>query len=461
MLGLTLIGATQNLWSFTEAVAPAVAPGLGMTETRFNFTGDRLRNHPPPTRGRVRLYDLGRPGLILEITSNGAKSFRVYRKFKGRPVNITLGRFDPAMIETRDLPAGSKPLDVLGNSAKLNVKMARKVANAVIAELDAGKNPAEAFIGNEMTLGQLFERYRAHLIAEGKKGVAGTTWCFQRYVGALPDEPRKRHGQERAKAPGGVNWQRRLLSSIEQSDISQLRLDVGRRVGHTTANRVVELLRAMFNFALKQRLYAGENSAAHVGKYKIASRERFLRADELPKFLKALDDEEQNFADYVMLSILIGARRGNILRMRWDELSLDGARWTISGELMKNGEQLSIPLVKEAVDILKRRAGERGKNAKFVFPGRTPHGHAGPFRKQWAQLVARAGVPDLHVHDLRRSLGSWMAGSGASTVMTMRALGHKSINAALIYQRLADEPVRHAMQAGVSALLKAGKKRSK
>ncbi len=48
--------------------------------------------------------------------------------------------------------------------------------------------------------------------------------------------------------------------------------------------------------------------------------------------------------------------------------------------------------------------------------------------------------------------GSWLAGTGASTVVTMRALGHQSINAALVYQRLADDPVREAMQRAVTAM---------
>ncbi len=52
-----------------------------------------------------------------------------------------------------------------------------------------------------------------------------------------------------------------------------------------------------------------------------------------------------------------------------------------------------------------------------------------------------------------------MASSGSSTVLTMRALGHRSINAALIYQRLAADPVREAMQRAVSAMAQASKGR--
>jgi hypothetical protein len=58
---------------------------------------------------------------------------------------------------------------------------------------------------------------------------------------------------------------------------------------------------------------------------------------------------------------------------------------------------------------------------------------------------------------LRRSLGSWMASTGATMVATQRALGHKTIAASLIYQRLAQDPVRSAMQRATSELTRAAK----
>ena len=81
----------------------------------------------------------------------------------------------------------------------------------------------------------------------------------------------------------------------------------------------------------------------------------------------------------------------------------------------------------------------------------------GPPRRQWEKLLERAGLSELHIHDLRRTLGSWISNTGASTVMTMRALGHRSIDAALIYQQSEIDPVRNAMQRGVAGFLQAAK----
>ena len=424
-----------------------------MPSTRFAFTGAKLTSLPVPKESRACYYDATLRGLMFEITPKGTKSFRVYRKFRGRPLKITLGNFDASLPETREIPAGAEPLDLLGHCPALNLRMARKLALAVMAELDTGVNPAESRRG--ITLGELFARYAKDRRREGKRNVDGLTWMWQRYLGQLPDEPPKPHGAKRTKAHGAVNWENRRLAEIDHPQVSRLRLDLAEKVGQTTSNRVMELLHALYSFARKQRLYDGDNPAAGAGEFKLISRERFLQQDEAPRFFKALDQfDDKDFADYVRLSLFTGARRNNVLRMRWDELNLEGARWIVTGEFMKNGEPLTIHLVNEAIDILQRRAKNATDNP-WVFSGDTAAGHMGPQRKKWLQLVTAAKAPDLRIHDLRRSLGSWMSSTGANTVLTMRALGHKSINAALIYQRLAADPVRGAMQTAVSAMMKA------
>jgi integrase len=423
-----------------------------MQSTRFGFTGAKLRSLAAPAIGRTYFYDADVRGLAIELTANGAKSFRVYRKFQGRPIKITLGPFDPDLPETRELPDGAQPIDLLGNHPALNVRMARKLAIAVMRELDTGVNPAERNRG--LTLGKVFTTYREHLRAEGKKGVDGVVWYWQRYLGQLPEERKRKHGQERQKAPGGVDWENREMAQITHPHVVRLRVDLAEKVGRTTANRVMQLLKAIFNYARRERLFNGENPVKGIRLYNLPSRDRFLREEEVRKFFETLQQFEADFQDYVNLSIYVGARRGNVLRMRWDEVSLDGGRWTVTGEKMKNGENLTIPLVVEAVEILRRRA--QTAIGDWVFAGETKKGHAGPFRRQWERFVKAAGVPDLHVHDLRRSLGTWMISSGSSTALTMRALGHKTIHAALVYQRALDRAIKQGMQRAVSAITKAG-----
>jgi len=435
-----------------------------MANQRFTFARAKLHALPLPRKRREYYYDEVVRSLALSVFATGKKSFMVYRKLKGRPLKITLGPFDSAIPDTHDLPAGANPLDLLTNKAALNIRKARKLATAVNASLDVGVNPSaekrrqRQREGAELTLGELFERYREdHLLADGKKRPSGVVWYFERYLGGVPGGPARKHGRKRTKAQGAVNWQDRRISTIQSDEVGRLRAALAKNISPTTANRVMELLKAIFNFGRKNKLCAGENPAADFPKFKLQSRDRRIQSYEARKFFEILDAESDlDFRDYTYLAICTGARRGNLLQMRWDELSLDGAAWRVAGERMKNGDPLVIPLVPRAVEILRRRRAANLTDNPWVFPGRTTTGHAGPFRFQWARFIQKADVPDLRVHDLRRTLGSWMSSTGASTVMTMRALGHKTIDAALVYQRLELAPVRDAMATGISGLLKAG-----
>lgn len=70
--------------------------------------------------------------------------------------------------------------------------------------------------------------------------------------------------------------------------------------------------------------WEGDNPCARNKEYKSQSRDRFLEGDELPKFFEALGEEPNTTArDYILASLLTGARRTNVLEMRWDQVNLE------------------------------------------------------------------------------------------------------------------------------------------
>jgi len=81
--------------------------------------------------------------------------------------------------------------------------------------------------------------------------------------------------------------------------------------------------------------------------------------------------------------------------------------------------------------------------------------HITPPKKRWQNLLQRCGIDNLRIHDLRRSLGSWQAITGASLVIIGKSLGHKSADATMIYARLNTDPVRASVGAATSAMLEA------
>jgi integrase len=155
-----------------------------------------------------------------------------------------------------------------------------------------------------------------------------------------------------------------------------------------------------------------------------------------------------------MLSLLTGGRKSNVLAMRWDEISFGRAEWRIPET--KNGDPLTVALSMQAIEILNDRRAKT--NSEWVFPSDgSASGHLADPKKAWQRILARAEIKDLRIHDLRRSLGSWQASTGASGYVIGKSLGHKSQQATQIYARLNLDPVRESVERATQAMMAAGR----
>src|SRR5262249_5238136 len=151
--------------------------------------------------------------------------------------------------------------------------------------------------------------------------------------------------------------------------------------------------------------------ARGIKKFREHDRDRFLQSDELPRFFAALDAEpNEHYRHLFLVALLTGVRRGNVLAMRWDQLHLDAATWTLPET--KNGHPVTVVLVSEVVEILRERQARCGASP-WVFPGRGKSGHLEEVKSAWQRILDRAGIADLRIHDLRRTLGSWQVATGA------------------------------------------------
>jgi len=343
-----------------------------MSETfKLHFSKRALLSLPLPTDGqRVSYWDKRVPGLALRVTASGSKAFYVYRRVKGRPARIRLGGFP-----------------------ELTVEQARKRAAAMNMEIMAGGDPQERkrTMREEMTFGELFEQY-----LETHAKVHKRTWA-----------------QDKAQQKRYLTrWKSRRASSITHSDVKALHARLGKANGPYAANRVVALLHTVWEKA-REAGYSGPNPASGVRKFKEQSRERFLQADELPKFFKALEAETPTWRDFFMVALMTGARRGNVLGMKWADVHLDRATWVIP--MTKSGAAVTLPLAPQVVDILKARKAET--KGEYAFPSRGKTGHLVEMKSAWARVLDRAGLDDLRIHDLRRTLGSWQAAGGSSLLV--------------------------------------------
>lgn len=430
-----------------------------MPAEKLAFTPARVAAFPVPDAGRVFYHDADTRGLSLRVSVNGERVFYVYRKVAGKPVKVALGPFDPALPASREIARGVDPLRYIGNRPRLNVRMARALAQAVANELGKGSNPADVartarrHRDGELTLGAAFDRYEAdHLLPHGRRSAADLRNLFERYMGAVPAGTKKPHGRPRTKSPHGVDWSRRPLSRITANDVRRLMVTLKDGHGGNTANRSFELLRALFNKLGEWKLHDGGNPCAGLSKFTEESRDRFLRGDELPAFFAALNAlSDGAFKDFVSLALYTGARRSNVLGARWADIDLHAGLWTIPGKVSKSGKPMTLPLTRRALEVLTRRR-EADAKAAFVFPAASATGHMVMPKRQWAVFVKASGLTDFRLHDLRRSAGSWAAMTGASLPIIGKALGHKSSASTEVYARLQTDPVLAALQRAQDAM---------
>lgn len=434
-----------------------------MASEIFNFTRASISGIAPPEKGRTYYRDEKARSLLIDVQASGTKTFQVYRKVSGRPTRIALGQFNPNLPESRDIPNGTDVLSLIGNTAELNVKIARKLADAVNASLDKGVNPAQhardirMLASQELTLRQAFDRYYAdHLEPQGKRTAGDLCNDFDRYLGKVAPGQKKLRGKEKVKSPGSVDWEMRKLSSISQSNVRKLMIDLKENVGSRTANKVFVLLRSVYNKMTDWKLYTGENPCIGIEKFKENSRERFVTGEELPRFMAAVEKlDNQDFKHFVLLSLYTGARRANVLAMRWQDLNFHAGILTVPSEFSKNGSALTVPLTTVARNILERRKASMTVVSPYVFPANSVSGHMAPPNKRWKTLLADAEITDLRLHDLRRSIGSWAAMGGTSLPIIGKMLGHKTSQATTVYARLQFDPVKVAMESATSAMEKA------
>jgi integrase len=344
---------------------------------------------PCPETGQIFLRDTDIPGFGVRLTKSG-KTFVLEKRIHGPMRRITIGAYGP-----------------------LSLEQARERAIGLTHEIIQGHDPAQA------------RQARRH----------EPIW---RELTALYLE---RHGPRKRTAWNDRNmlnryfagWQNRRSSSLARSEVA--------------------LVRKMFNLARLWGRHTGENPATGIELFPEETRDRFLQPHELPKLFEALNEDPNPYVKTALLiALLTGARRGEVLAMRWGDVDLAQAIWRIPDTKARRPHWLPLP---QPVVTLLQALPHLHENP-YVFPGRDGRSHLVDISKAWTRIRTQAGLADVRIHDLRRTLGSWLAASGASLPLIGKALNHSQVSTTAIYARLSLAPVRAALESNAQRMLSAG-----
>jgi integrase len=341
---------------------------------------------------RRELADDYMRGLYLVVQPTGSKSWAVRYRHGGRSHKHTVGPY-PAF----------------------DLKQARDAAAKVLRAVAEGRHPEQRQSGSvEDAVAQFLERH-------GKNY-----------------RPKPRSEAERLLRLHVVgNWGRRKLEEITRADVRAM---VARIKAPIAANRVLSIVRKLFNWAVENDLIVNSPVAGLKAPHAETSRDRVLTDDELRRVWQAAEGLGPLNGAVVRLLVLTGQRRNEVAHMQWGELDLEKRLWTLPRERVKNDRRHEVPLSPQAVATIQAlpRISDR-----FVF-STNAESPVNDFGKNKGRLDELSGVSDWVLHDLRRTVASGMARLGISLSVIEKVLNHVSGSFAGIvgvYQRheFADE----------------------
>lgn len=207
----------------------------------------------------------------------------------------------------------------------------------------------------------------------------------------------------------------------------------------STLNRYKSALSAVFTWARRRRLMprGWVNPCREIPALpENNERIRFLATAERERLLAVAKTSTcARFFLLVLMALVTGARRGELLGLRWRDLDLEAG--TAMLHHTKNGRPRVLPLTPAVLAEL-RRLGRNDPEA-LLFPGRARHGRPSQpmdIDHAWGRALADARIENFRFHDLRHSCASYLAQSGASLLEIADVLGHQSLDVTRRYAHL-------------------------
>ena len=166
---------------------------------------------------------------------------------------------------------------------------------------------------------------------------------------------------------------------------------------------------------------------------KPTERDRVLAHKELAAVWKGCGSLPDPWRSMVRMLILTGQRRTEVAGMRWEEVDLDAALWTIPRERVKKDRPHSVPLAPAAMAILRELANHGAEG--FVFTTTGGRSASSNFNKMKAKLDAACGVAEWVFHDLRRTVRSGLAALGVPREVARAVVNHADGKIDRVYNR--------------------------
>lgn len=375
----------------------------------------------PPAQGSSIIWDTTVRGFGLRTYPTGAKKFIFRYRLRARTRWHVLGEYP-----------GLDPAD------------AREAAMMARAQVAKGLDPA----------------------AEAKKAKART-----KTLRDIADDYMSRASLKPSTRDSYENYIRHVLARFEdlspaeitEDDIEAWFRPMARREPYG-ANRRLWMLSKLMDEAERLRIRKpGTNPCRHIKRAAEAERSRYLSDKEFARIgeaLRKLEDEGKvstHAAAAIRLLMFTGARKSEILNLRWKDVDLERRRLVIPDHKTsrKTRKPRVLPVSAPAAQLLAELP--RTKDHPFVIEGQLKKKPLTTIQVPWRRVLQEAKIEErTRLHDIRHSVASNAVDAGMSLPLIGALLGHRSAQSTERYAHLSDDPVRKAAEsvsAGIAAAL--------
>lgn len=371
------------------------------------LTDTKVAAIKPPAEGRDEHPDNKVTGLRLRVGAGGKKTWILRRRVGDKVINRKLG-----------------------NYPQMGLAAARKAAESVLEALERD--------GSTESLDRTF-------------GDVAATWIDKV---AKPNNSSWRLQERRLQMHVLPHWQDRKIASIRRADVRDLLDGIE---GDVLPNRVLTVVKTIFRFAMSRDWIEASPVEGIDKPMQESPRDRVLDMAELTRIWQEVALIGYPFAMLVQMLMLTAQRRNEVASMRWADLDLEAATWTLQADATKSARASLVPLSAPAVATL-NTIPQIGPYV-FTSDGET---HFKGYSKGKATLdrfMAAKGEPlaPWTLHDLRRSAATHMVRLGTPELVVSRVLNHAATGVTgKVYALHTYAPEkRHALDAWAADLMRA------
>ncbi len=210
-----------------------------------------------------------------------------------------------------------------------------------------------------------------------------------------------------------------------------------------TVNRELCVLSKIFSLAFDAEMI-NANPCLRVRKLRQPSgRIRYLSVDEHNRLYEAIAADKLLFV-IVTLALNTGMRRGEILKLRWEQV--DFVRGILNIQNTKSGKDRVLPMNADVKNVLLSIP----RTSEYVLLNEQTGKPFVDLKERWTRARERAGIKDFRFHDLRHTAGTRLAEAGADAFVIAEILGHSDLKMTKRYVHATDEAKRRAVDKLVS-----------